>query len=309
MNKPKNRLTADEKALFNEWMKQRKEVVEDSLQECLDQLFTEKQVIHEAMTYAIYNGGKRLRPMLVFEGAAIAGAKLQKVVPAACAMEMIHCYSLVHDDLPAMDDDDYRRGQPSCHKAYGEDMAILAGDALLTGAFELLAALPCQNDEDRIRLLQVIGEIASAAGSAGMVSGQVMDLKSEGQNIDHAALRNLHILKTGKLFLVSLRAGAILGGLEPTGLQKLTDYAENFGLAFQITDDILDVVGNEMEVGKPIGSDERNLKTTYTSLFGLDKARVLAEESVQSCIENLKGFGAEADFLRYLAYYLLSRTS
>lgn len=309
MNKLKNSLTADEKALFNEWMKKRKELAEDSLKECLDRLFAEKQMIHEVMTYAVYNGGKRLRPILVFEGAAIAGAELKKVIPAACAMEMIHCYSLVHDDLPAMDDDDYRRGKLSCHKAFGEDMAILAGDALLTGAFELLATMPCQNDEDRMRLLQVIGEIASAAGSAGMVSGQVLDLKSEGQNIDHAELQHLHALKTGKLFLASLRAGAILGGLEPAGLQKLTDYAENFGLAFQITDDILDVIGDELEVGKPIGSDAKNSKTTYTSLYGLDKAKALAEKSVQACIENLKGFGEEADFLRYLAYYLLSRTS
>ena len=309
MNESKKSLTAEEEALFNKWLQQKKNFAENSIKECLEQVYPEKKAIHDVMNYAMYNGGKRLRPILVFEGAEIAGMELQRAVPAACALEMIHCYSLVHDDLPAMDDDDYRRGKLSCHKAFGEDMAILAGDALLTGAFELLATMPCQNDEDRIRLLQVIGEIASAAGSAGMVSGQVLDLKSEGQNIDHAELQHLHALKTGKLFLASLRAGAILGGLEPAGLQKLTDYAENFGLAFQITDDILDVIGDELEVGKPIGSDAKNSKTTYTSLYGLDKAKALAEKSVQACIENLKGFGEEADFLRYLAYYLLSRTS
>jgi len=309
MNKTENSLTAEEMKIFNELMKQRKAFAEDNLKKCLDKLWAENQIIHKAMTYAIYNGGKRIRPILVFEGAAIAGADRQKVAPAACAMEMIHCYSLVHDDLPAMDDDDFRRGKPACHKVFGEDIAILAGDALLTGAFEVLAALPCKNEDERLRLLQVIGEIAAAAGSAGMVSGQVIDLKSEGQQIDHVALQNLHYLKTGKLFLASLRAGAILGGLEPTGLQKLTEYVENFGLAFQITDDILDVVGDELEIGKPIGSDEKNLKTTYPSLFGLDKARQLAEETVRVCIDSLEGFGAEADFLRYLAGYLLSRSS
>ena len=309
MNKLKNSLTAGEKETFNKWLSMRKEYTEDSLRNCTNKLFVEKQIIHEAMCYAIYNGGKRLRPIMVFEGAAIAGADRQKAAPAACALEMIHCYSLVHDDLPAMDDDDFRRGKPTCHKVFGEDMAILAGDALLTGAFELLASLDCENDAERQRLLQIIGEIAVAAGRAGMIGGQVIDLKSENQVIDYLTLQNLHALKTGKLFIAALRAGAILGGIDEAGLQSLTEYAKHFGLAFQITDDILDIIGDEQEVGKPIGSDEKNLKNTYPSLFGLEKAQQLAQGSVQSCIHSLKNFGSEADFLRYLAYYLLSRSS
>ena len=309
MNKLKNSLTAGEKETFNKWLSMRKEYTEDSLRNCTNKLFAEKQIIHEAMSYAIYNGGKRLRPIMVFEGAFIAGADRQKAAPAACALEMIHCYSLVHDDLPAMDDDDFRRGKPTCHKVFGEDMAILAGDALLTGAFELLASLDCENDAERQRLLQIIGEIAVAAGRAGMIGGQVIDLKSENQVIDYLTLQNLHALKTGKLFIAALRAGAILGGIDEAGLQSLTEYAKHFGLAFQITDDILDIIGDEQEVGKPIGSDEKNLKNTYPSLFGLEKSQQLAEENVQSCILSLKDFGSEADFLRYLAYYLLSRSS
>lgn len=309
MNKLKNGLTAGEKETFNKWLSMRKEYTEDSLRNCTNKLFAEKQIIHEAMCYAIYNGGKRLRPIMVFEGAAIAGADRQKAAPLACALEMIHCYSLVHDDLPAMDNDDFRRGQPTCHKVFGEDIAILAGDALLTGAFELLAALDCENDAERQRLLQIIGEIAVAAGSSGMIGGQVIDLKSESQVIDYLTLQNLHALKTGKLFIAALRAGAILGGIDEAGLQSLTEYAKHFGLAFQITDDILDIIGDEQQVGKPIGSDEKNLKNTYPSLFGLEKSQQLAEENVQSCILSLKDFGNEADFLRYLAYYLLSRSS
>lgn len=309
MNESKKSLTAEEEALFNKWLQQKKNFAENSIKECLEQVYPEKKAIHDVMNYAMYNGGKRLRPILVFEGAEIAGMELQRAVPAACALEMIHCYSLVHDDLPAMDDDDYRRGKLSCHKAFGEDMAILAGDALLTGAFEVLAGAICYNDLERTRLLRVIGEIALAAGSNGMISGQVLDLKSEDQNINQADLREIHELKTGRLFVASLRAGAILGGLDAESLEELTLYAENFGLAFQITDDILDVIGNEQDMGKPIGSDEKSHKATYPGLFGMEKAQEMARESVINCIDNLRGFGTKADFLRYLAYYLLGRSN
>ena len=309
MNKTKYLLTNEEKEVFNRWLSARKDNAEANLKACFNNHFKKKDSIHEAMCYALYNGGKRLRPIMVYEGAAIAGAEIQKVAPAACALEMIHCYSLVHDDLPAMDDDDYRRGKPTCHKVFGEAMAILAGDALLTGAFELLASIPCQNDQDQIRLLRVIAELSSAAGSSGMIGGQVIDLESEGKSIDYPTLVNLHALKTGKLFIAALRTGAILGGIDDMKLHKLTEYGLHFGQAFQITDDILVITGDEKEVGKPLGSDEKNSKNTYPSIFGLEKSLQMAKEQINKCILSLNDFGKEADFLRWLAYYILSRSS
>ena len=309
MNKLKNSLTADEKALFNEWMKKRKELAEDSLKECLDRLFAEKQMIHEVMTYAVYNGGKRLRPILVFEGAAIAGAELKKVIPAACAMEMIHCYSLVHDDLPAMDDDDFRRGKPTCHKVFGEDIAILTGDALLTAAFELIAQNAAFAPIKAERALQVISEVSKAAGSRGMIGGQVIDLQSEGKNIEFSTLQTLHSLKTGALFKAALRSGAILGGMDSTGLEKITSFAHSFGLLFQITDDLLDVRGDAELMGKPIGSDIKNQKTTYPSLFGIERTEEIARRMVDECLSSLEYFGPAANFLRELTWFTLVRNN
>ncbi|NLV21810.1 MAG: polyprenyl synthetase family protein [Syntrophomonadaceae bacterium] len=293
--------------LFLSQLQQKKDYVES----CLDKILTAQDVfpplIHQAMRYAVFNGGKRLRPIMVLESGKLAGCEGEALVNLACALEMIHSYSLVHDDLPAMDNDDLRRGKPTCHKVFGEANAILAGDALLTGAFQLLArtsGLPGVNAQ---RLLQVIDEIAGAAGSEGMIGGQVIDLNVEYQNEEHS-LEKLHSLKTGALFTASLRSGAILGGMDANGLTALTDYARHFGLAFQITDDILDVDGDQSLLGKPVGSDEKNLKMTYTTCFGLDGAREMARQEVEGCLQSLNGFGSEADFLRSLAEYLLYRT-
>lgn len=265
------------------------------------------ELIHQAMYYAVMNGGKRLRPIMVLEAANIAGEQPEKVARAACAIEMIHCYSLVHDDLPAMDNDDFRRGKPTCHKVYGEANAILTGDALLTAGFELLAANAEVDGIDARDTLKVIREVADAAGSCGMIGGQVLDLAGEA-NLSADALSNLHRLKTGELFKAALRSGAILGQMEDQGLEALTQYAYNFGLAFQITDDILDVSGDEAVLGKPVGSDERNTRTTYTSLYGLMGAQERARACIDACLVNLEQFGPKADFLRDLARFTLFRT-
>jgi len=294
---------------FKQQLTLRKQLVDDLLQECLQEIDGYPPVIHEAMRYAVMNGGKRLRPILVMEGAGLAGGSRQKVSALACAVEMIHCYSLVHDDLPAMDDDDLRRGKPTCHIVFGEANAILTGDALLTAAFEVMAGMAASPAVDPVRLLRVIQEIAVAVGSRGMIGGQVIDLESENQEIDYATLQKLHSMKTGELFRASLRSGAILSGINEDGLAALDTYARHFGLAFQITDDILDVEGNEDTIGKPVGSDQKNLKTTYPSLFGLDRSYQLAGESIQACLDSLSCFGSEADFLRQLALFTLHRES
>jgi geranylgeranyl diphosphate synthase type II len=219
-------------------------------------------------------------------------------LPAACAIEMIHTYSLIHDDLPAMDDDDLRRGRPTCHKAYGEATAILAGDALLTMAFEV-AATTGRAD--------VVAEIARAAGVEGMAGGQQFDLAAEGRAVPLEELQRIHRAKTGALIRVSLRCGALLADANPAQLDGLSRYGEHLGLAFQIADDILDVVGDEKALGKPIGSDANHLKSTYPALLGLDRARGLAEEAAAAAVEALANFGEEAEPFRALARFVVSR--
>lgn len=294
-------------AQFKQELEKRKQYIDSCLQKHLTRSDAYPPIIHEAMYYAIFNGGKRLRPIMVLEGAQLAGGNQESAVPVACALEMIHSYSLVHDDLPAMDDDNLRRGKPTCHIVFGEANAILTGDALLTGAFAVMtesAGMPGVKPDNLIRAIR---EIADAAGSQGMIGGQVIDLQSEGQNIDYETLKILHSLKTGKLFQAALRSGAILSDMNQQGLQSIDAYARNFGLAFQITDDILDINGNEKLTGKPAGSDAKNAKTTYPGLFGLEKSRKLAEDCVQACIDSLQDFGPEADYLRQLAYFTLER--
>ena len=258
----------------------------------------------ESMEYSLMAGGKRLRPILVMAAADAVGARGTDFVQAACGIEMIHTYSLIHDDLPAMDNDDYRRGKLTNHKVFGEALAILAGDALLTQAFEVILrqqGVPAQV------LLEVLREMSIAAGPNGMVGGQVIDMLSEGKRISMEELRKMHMGKTGALFRAAIRSGAILGGASEAQLAALTTYADCFGLAFQITDDILDVVGDEAVIGKPVGSDERNEKTTYVTLTSLDEAKKLAADTVQQALEALEIFGDEAKFLRDLVKMLLER--
>lgn len=295
--------------LFLLEMNRRKQNIDNYLEQIMIKDNTFPPIIHQAMRYAIFNGGKRLRPIMVLEGSRIAGGNPEDVLMIACAMEMIHSYSLVHDDLPAMDDDDLRRGKPTCHRVYGEANAILTGDALLTGAFQMMASSIVMPGIDPLKLLQVINDIALAAGSEGMIGGQVLDLDMENKALDHKELEQLHCMKTGALFKASLQAGAFLSGMDEAGLEHLNQYAQHFGLAFQITDDILDVNGDQLLIGKPVGSDEKNLKTTYTTLFGVKGAQEMAQQCVDACLESLSGFGSEADFLRDLARYTLYRTA
>lgn len=293
---------------FYEQLQVRKTSIEQHLQRYLP-VEAYPPVIHQAMNYAVSNGGKRLRPIMTAEGAILAGKPAQMVIPTACAIEMIHCYSLVHDDLPAMDDDDLRRGQPTCHIVYGEANAILTGDALLSRAFELMALNAAEPGIDPRNVVRAIEEVARAIGSTGMIGGQVLDLQWEGQQIRLEDLQRLHLLKTGALFQAALKAGAILAGMSGEPLKALDNYTRHFGLAFQISDDILDVSGDQEIIGKPVGSDQKNQKTTYVSLFGLEAARELARQSVEECLNALCGFGEEADFLRDLACFALLRES
>ena len=258
----------------------------------------------DSMEYSLTAGGKRLRPILLMAAADAVGAKGTDFIQAACGIEMIHTYSLIHDDLPAMDNDDYRRGKLTNHKVYGEAMAILAGDALLTQAFEVI--LRQKNASPEV-LLQVVNEMSIAAGPNGMVGGQVIDMLSEGKRIPMEELRKMHMGKTGALFRAAIRSGAILAGATEEQLMALTTYADRFGLAFQITDDILDVVGDEAVIGKPVGSDQRNNKSTYVTLTSLEEARRLAADTVKEAVEALTIFGDRAKFLRELVEMLLER--
>ncbi|MHB8708335.1 MAG: polyprenyl synthetase family protein [Desulfuromonadales bacterium] len=265
--------------------------------------------LHQAMRYSIFAGGKRLRPILIIAACEAVGGPPERVLHVACAMEMIHTYSLIHDDLPAMDDDDFRRGRPTNHKVYGEANAILAGDALLTEAFRLLADPEANRSIDPAVTLQVIETIARCAGSQGMVGGQVVDMESEGQSIDFATLQYIHTRKTGALFLASIQTGARLGGGSDEQVAALTRYGETAGLAFQIADDILDIVGDQNEIGKAVGSDQARGKATYPALLGLSEARRRAGELRDLAIAALEPLGADAEPLRAIAHYIVGRTS
>ncbi|MEG6615907.1 farnesyl diphosphate synthase [Peptococcaceae bacterium 1198_IL3148] len=286
-------------------LKERSSLVEQALEKMLPLATTYPSVIHQSMRYSLLAGGKRLRPSLVIGAAEALGCNAERVLPTACALEIIHTYSLVHDDLPAMDNDDLRRGKPTNHKVYGEAMAILAGDALLTLAFQLIAENVKYAPAELV--VQVIKEIAEASGSLGMIGGQVVDTISANEEIDSSTLDYIHRHKTGALFRASVRSGAILADATEAQLQALTNYAENLGLAFQIVDDILDVKGDTDKIGKPVGSDEKNKKATYPGLYGIDSAYQKANEAAENAINALKFLGPEADFLRQTVYFIINR--
>jgi len=267
------------------------------------------QSLHKAMRYSIFAGGKRIRPVLMMAACDAVGGQRDNAIPAACAMEMIHTYSLIHDDLPAMDDDDLRRGQPTNHKVFGEANAILAGDALLTEAFILLSTDKPGDDIDAETRRRVIHIIARAAGCAGMVGGQVIDMESEGKEIDLPTLEYIHIHKTGALIKASIEVGALLGGTDEKTLARLSRYGELAGLAFQIADDILDVTADQNELGKDVGSDEARGKATYVSLLGLRQARERADELRDMAMDTLSDLGEKAEPLRQIMKFIIERTS
>ncbi len=286
-----------------EW-KKRADLVEEGLLRELKKVPAYDETLEKAMEYSLMAGGKRLRPVLLMAAADAVGKDGAAFLTTGCAIEMIHTYSLIHDDLPAMDNDDYRRGKPTNHKVFGDGIAVLAGDALLTLAFEVMLR---QEGAAPETLVTVVSEMSRAAGPYGMVGGQVLDLEGEGRRLDLAALRKIHMGKTGALFCAAIRSGAILAGAKEEELAALTLYAERFGLAFQITDDILDVTGDEAAIGKPVGSDVRNEKATYVTLTSLEEAKKLAEDAVDEAVEALDIFGERAAFLRDLALFLLGR--
>ena len=286
-----------------EW-KKRADLVEEGLLRELKKVPAYDETLEKAMEYSLMAGGKRLRPVLLMAAADAVGKDGAAFLTTGCAIEMIHTYSLIHDDLPAMDNDDYRRGKPTNHKVFGDGIAVLAGDALLTLAFEVMLRQESTAPET---LVAVISEMSRAAGPYGMVGGQALDLEGEGRRLDLAALRKIHMGKTGALFCAAIRSGAILAGAKEEELAALTLYAERFGLAFQITDDILDVTGDEAAIGKPVGSDVRNEKATYVTLTSLEEAKKLAEDAVDEAVAALDIFGERAAFLRDLALFLLGR--
>ncbi len=264
--------------------------------------------LHAAMRYSTLGGGKRVRPVLVYATGKALGADTRQLNGAACAVELIHAYSLVHDDLPAMDDDDLRRGQPTCHKQYDEATAILVGDALQTLAFSVLCrdkAL-ATNAETRLEMIQTL---ATASGSRGMAGGQALDLAAEGQELNLAELENLHIHKTGALIRASVRLGTLAIEQSDNLLtQKLDHYAKCIGLAFQVRDDILDIEGNTKTLGKTQGKDQAQLKSTYPALLGLQGARETADQLLAEALDSLSGMDKKADPLRWIANYIVGRS-
>lgn len=260
-------------------------------------------IVSQAMKYSIRNGGKRIRPMLTLEFCKACGGDVEKALPFACAVEMIHTYSLIHDDLPCMDDDDYRRGKPSCHIAFGEANALLAGDGLLTLAFEtaLSADLPAENT------VAAAKELSRAAGILGMVGGQVLDLQNENKAISLECLEQIHNLKTGELIRVACVMGCVAAGADEAKIKAAEEYAHGIGLTFQIIDDILDVTSDAETLGKPVGSDAENMKTTYISLMGIEKSMKKAKELTENAKSALCVFNENTQQLAELADSLLNR--
>ena len=289
------------------YLKERREVVNRALDRFLPPADTFPTSIHEAMRYSVFAGGKRLRPILVIGAAEVAGGAIEPVLPTACAFELIHTYSLIHDDLPAMDDDDFRRGRPTSHKVFGEAVAILAGDALFTLGVRLLAESFLVGAADPALLPELLAEVTDAAGTPGMIGGQVVDIESEGRVVSPDVLEYIHTHKTGALIRAALRAGALLAGASDSVLGALTAYGERLGLVFQIVDDILDVEGSLETLGKTAGSDRRKKKVTYPEFHGLAASKARAAALTREAHAALAGLGRAAEPLAALADFVLHR--
>lgn len=291
------------------YLSRKKELVDKTLEKLVPPADAFPASVHEAMRYSLFAGGKRVRPILALAAAEALGAKTAEFVPVACALELIHTYSLIHDDLPAMDNDDYRRGMATCHKVYGEAVAILAGDGLLTLAFEVLSDPRRLKTVPAARLIAIIKEVSTASGVNGMVGGQVVDMESEGREVDFPTLEYIHTHKTGALIRASVRTGALYAKAGKRHFTALTHYGELIGLAFQIADDILDITGKREETGKDVGSDIKKGKKTFPAFYGLDESRRRAAEVADKAVASLQGFGRKADPLRELAKYIVTRVN
>ncbi len=290
---------------LKKYLEEKRKIVDEALKEYfLDSKESLLKKLKDSMKYSLFAGGKRLRPILCIAGAEAVGGNYRDVLPIACALEFIHTYSLIHDDLPSMDNDDLRRGKPTNHKVFGEAIALLAGDGLLTDAFYIMTKYIKADPE---RLIKAINLISEAAGSNGMVGGQAVDIESEGKDVDVFTLEFIHKHKTAALIRASVTSGAIIAGAIENQISSLYEYGMNVGLAFQIADDILNVIGDPKLLGKSVGSDRAKNKVTYPSVLGLEESRRLEEELVEKAISCLEGFDSKADPLREIAKYIIER--
>ena len=281
------------------------ELIEKKLKEYVPEYENLQQNIYKSMNYSLCAGGKRLRPVLMLEINKICGGSIEEIIPFACAIEMIHTYSLIHDDLPAMDNDVLRRGKPTNHVVFGEANAILAGDALLTKAFEIIA---CANVDNKINQLKAISYMANASGTEGMIGGQVVDIECENKPIGIETLKRIHYMKTGALIRAACVIGGIIAGADDDTIKNIEAYADRLGIAFQIRDDILDVTGTTKELGKPVGSDEKSAKRTYATILGIEDSEKLCKEYTDEAIKYLKMLPGDSEFLCLLSQQLVSRT-
>ncbi|MED5578620.1 MAG: farnesyl diphosphate synthase [Nitrospinota bacterium] len=282
--------------------------VNDKLNLLFSEEGSEPSELYEIMAYSLLNGGKRIRPILCIAGCEAVQGDTEVLLTAACAIECVHSYSLIHDDLPAMDDDDLRRGKPTSHKAFGEASAILSGDGLLTKAFELMSSNAMKEKFEMERLIDSILLLSSAAGPSGMVGGQYLDIKSNSIKMNPEFLRQMHLLKTSELIRASVCIGGILGGANGEQLEALSNFGRHIGLAFQIVDDILDYDGDENLLGKTVGSDLASGKTTYLSHYGIEKSRDMANSTLEESLDFLKIFGKDAETLKSLAKFMVCRS-
>lgn len=292
---------------IEQYLDEKKTLVDKALQKFMPRPSGLASDVINAMNYSLFAGGKRVRPILCMAGAEAVGGSTDSVVPVACAIELIHTYSLIHDDLPVMDNDDLRRGKPTNHKVFGEAVALLAGDGLLTLAFNLMAGYGAEKEVEKKALLRVIDLIASAAGYKGMVGGQVVDITYEGKEPDPSVVEYIHRHKTAALIAASVTAGTILAGGNKDEEKSINRYGQQVGLAFQIADDILNIQGDRKIMGKGTGSDKEKGKMTYPSVFGTAESTKIQKELIKNAIESLKGFDNRAEPLRDLARYIINR--
>lgn len=291
---------------LNSYLVSKSNYINKSLNEILQDTLSSSRIV-SAMKYSLMASGKRIRPVLCVAAAEAVGGKADEVLPAACAIEMIHTYSLIHDDLPAIDNDDFRRGKPTCHVEFDEATAILAGDALLTLAFQILSSVELKNENHASKWLSVVNAISRAAGYQGMIEGQMRDIASEGVVLTLNELEEMHSLKTGAIIEASIYCGAIIGNSGIEQMKQLGIYAKNIGLAFQVTDDILNVEGDPDIMGKAVGTDKNRKKSTYPSIMGINKSRKFAEKLAGNALQALDGFDNKSDPLRAIAGYIIKR--
>ena len=292
---------------LDEYLEDRRGLIDAALEKVVPSESEYPETIHRAMRHSLFGGGKRIRPILTMAAAEVVEPRVNTVERAACSLELVHTYSLIHDDLPALDNDDFRRGRPTCHKVFGEAMAILAGDALLTLAFRVLSDLSDVPGERRIRM---VTELATGAGTVnGMIGGQVADLEAEGKPVDAAHLDYIHRSKTGALIRASVRIGAIYAGADQAQFEALSKYGTHIGLAFQIVDDILDVVGSTETLGKTAGKDAAQQKATFPALYGLEASRDQANLHLAEAVEALRPIGGPSVRLREIAGRIVTRSA